>query len=205
MNKMELYHKVLELRSQGLSYTQIEEQIKVSRYTIYKWVTGKADPTKLKGLNNCKVTDEEFIEIVKKNFSIASCLFDQGLKPMGANYAGFKKRVKRLQLDTSHFTGQGHLKNKPNPYVSELSIDEAFIKDGLLSSGHLKRKILKYDLKPYECEWCHIKEWRGEPLSLHLDHINGINNDNRLENLRFLCPNCHSQTHSYCGKSKGTY
>ncbi|MBX9580218.1 MAG: HNH endonuclease [Gemmataceae bacterium] len=53
------------------------------------------------------------------------------------------------------------------------------------------------------CTRCGISEWQGCPLSLHLDHVNGVNNDNRLENLRFLCPNCHSQTESYCKKGRG--
>lgn len=205
MNKIELYNKVLELRSQGLTYAQISEQTGVSRFVIYKWVRGKSDPTKLKGLNNCKVSDEEFAEIVAKNFSIASCLNAQGLKARGANYVGFKKRIQRLGLNTSHFTGQGHLKNKNNPHVPEISCDEAFVINGSLSTVNLKRKILKHNLKDYVCEICGICEWRGEELSLHLDHINGVNNDNRLTNLRFLCPNCHSQTDTYCGRSKGSY
>ena len=49
----------------------------------------------------------------------------------------------------------------------------------------------------YVCTICRINEWQGQPLTLHLDHINGINNDNRFENLRLLCPNCHSQTETY--------
>jgi 5-methylcytosine-specific restriction endonuclease McrA len=54
----------------------------------------------------------------------------------------------------------------------------------------------------YKCANCGIKEWNNLPLSLQLDHINGVNNDHRLENLRFLCPNCHSQTDTYSGKNK---
>ena len=50
---------------------------------------------------------------------------------------------------------------------------------------------------------CGISEWLGNPLALQLDHINGVNNDHRLTNLRFLCPNCHSQTDTYAGKNMG--
>ena len=54
----------------------------------------------------------------------------------------------------------------------------------------------------YKCANCGLIEWQGQVLSLHLDHINGINNDHRIENLRFLCPNCHSLTETYAGKNK---
>lgn len=205
MNKLELYNKVLELRSQGFSYTQIQEVTGTHRRTICDWVTGKSDPSRLKGLNNCKVSDDVFVEIVKENCSVSSCLKAQNLKPLGANYKGFYKRIERLGLDTSHFTGQGYLKDKQNKYVPEFSIEEAFVVGGSLSSFNLNKKIQKYNLKPYFCEECGLDKWRDKSISLHLDHINGINNDNRLENLRFLCPNCHSQTDTYCGKSKGSY
>jgi 5-methylcytosine-specific restriction endonuclease McrA len=55
----------------------------------------------------------------------------------------------------------------------------------------------------YKCQCCGISEWLDKPISLQLDHINGINNDHRIENLRFLCPNCHSQTDTYAGKNIG--
>jgi hypothetical protein len=55
---------------------------------------------------------------------------------------------------------------------------------------------------PYRCAWCDIAAWRGQTLVLHLDHINGVSNDNRLANLRWLCPNCHSQTDTYCNRRR---
>lgn len=64
----------------------------------------------------------------------------------------------------------------------------------------LKQKLLSTGIK-YECVECGISEWKGKLLSLHLDHINGINNDDREDNLRLLCPNCHSLTETYCGKN----
>lgn len=148
------------------------------------------------------ISDEEFISIVKNNYSIIGCLKAQRLIPAGGNYKIFHKKVKFLNLDISHFTGQGHLKGKTNPWIPEMSIEEAFIENGSLTSYKLNRKIRKYNLKEYKCSKCGISDWLGQELSLHLDHINGINNDNRLDNLRFLCPNCHSQTNTYCGKNK---
>jgi hypothetical protein len=149
----------------------------------------------------CKISDEKFIEIVRNSYSVVECLKAQGLVAAGGNYKAFHNRVKQLELDTSHFTGQGHLKGKTHNWAPEVPLEEAFITGGNLTSHTLNKKIRKYKLKDYECSKCGISDWLGEELCLHLDHINGVNNDNRLENLRFLCPNCHSQTETYCGKN----
>lgn len=82
-------------------------------------------------------------------------------------------------------------------------LDELFCEHSKAPRYFVKELIIKNQLKPYKCEKCNIiDEWNGYPISLQLDHINGINNDNRIENLRFLCPNCHSQTPSFCGRGK---
>ena len=68
--------------------------------------------------------------------------------------------------------------------------------------NHVKRRLLLAGLKQEVCEGCGIVSWRGQPLSLELHHINGDGHDNRLENLRILCPNCHSQTDTWGGRNK---
>jgi hypothetical protein len=67
---------------------------------------------------------------------------------------------------------------------------------------HLKMRLISAGLLQPRCAECGITTWRGKPLSLELDHINGDKHDNRLENLRLLCPNCHSQTVTYAGRNK---
>lgn len=146
------------------------------------------------------VSEEEFIQIVKNHYSVSSCIRACNLVVGGANYRGFWKRVKELNLDTDHFTGQGHLKGKNHNWSPEISIEKAFVENGSMQSRNLKNKILKHNLKDYKCENCGINKWLDKDISLQLDHINGVNNDNRLENLRFLCPNCHSQTPTFCRK-----
>lgn len=64
-----------------------------------------------------------------------------------------------------------------------------------------KSRLIKANLIEYKCSCCGITEWNGKPLTLQLHHINGNNRDNRLENLTFLCPNCHSQTDNFSGKN----
>ena len=85
--------------------------------------------------------------------------------------------------------------------ISSASYEECFCENSRIARHSVKEKIIKDSLIPYKCDLCgNTGNWNGQPLSLQLDHINGINNDNRLENLRFLCPNCHSQTETFSGK-----
>jgi hypothetical protein len=70
------------------------------------------------------------------------------------------------------------------------------------NTGYLKRRLISSGLLRAACYECGISEWRGRKLALHLDHVNGVGDDHRLENLRLLCPNCHSQTETYCGRNK---
>ena len=76
-----------------------------------------------------------------------------------------------------------------------------FTEGSNMSTTALKRIICREGLKTYKCDNCGITEWQNKPLSLQLHHINGNRYDNRLENLQFLCPNCHSQTDNYAGKN----
>lgn len=83
-----------------------------------------------------------------------------------------------------------------------ISDSDLFCENSKHPRNVLRNRIIKNNLIPYKCAICGTTEWLGRNLSLELDHINGINNDNRLENLRFLCPNCHSQTITYGSKNQ---
>lgn len=147
---------------------------------------------------------QEQLEVaVKEGFSRADVLRKLNLRVAGANYAKLNRMIKELNLDISHWTGQGHLKGKTHNYAKKKSLQEILVKDSnYTGSNTLKKRLLKGGLLKYECSICFIKEWLGKELVLHLDHINGTSDDNRIENLRLLCPNCHSQTDTYTGKNK---
>lgn len=79
---------------------------------------------------------------------------------------------------------------------------ELLVEESESERGHLKKRLLKEGLLRNECYECGaLPIWNGKPLTIQLEHINGTNNDNRIENLSMLCPNCHSQTDTYAGRN----
>jgi hypothetical protein len=148
-------------------------------------------------------TNEQFIEAIKNNYSVRGALKTLGLVPAGGSYKLFYQRVKELNLDISHFTGQSHWEGKPHPNNAKIPLKTLLIKGGKPYNTHqLRLRLISENIFINECIECHISKWQGKPLSLHLDHIDGDNTNNELSNLRLLCPNCHSQTPTYCGRNK---
>jgi hypothetical protein len=147
------------------------------------------------------ITKEEFEQIVKECFSTSQVLSRMGLAPIGGNYRVFKKRVQTWGTDTSHFTGQGWCKGKKGTRVLT-PLDKVLQKDSFYNSHKLRRRLITEGLKEHKCEGCGHTEWRGEPIPLELEHRNGDNTDNQIENLLVLCPNCHAMTEHYRGRSK---
>jgi DNA-binding CsgD family transcriptional regulator len=80
------------------------------------------------------------------------------------------------------------------------SLDEILVAGRASNRGYLKQRLIQAGLKQDRCEDCGLVTWRDKPLSLSLHHVNGVRDDNRLENLRLLCPNCHSQTPNFAGR-----
>jgi hypothetical protein len=145
-------------------------------------------------------TDEQLVEAVKTSNSFCEVSRKLGLSNFGANSRTIKKWIAKLELDVSHFLSALEHLSLARLQQRRLPLDEVFVINSTLDRGVLKRRIIQDNLIPYECQICHINTWQEQKLSLHLDHVNGVNNDNRLHNLRFLCPNCHSLTETYCGK-----
>lgn len=89
------------------------------------------------------------------------------------------------------------------PSRPPVPLEEVLVAGRPTSTNNLRRRLIRSGLKAARCEICGITEWQGRPAQLQLDHINGDRCDNRLENLRIVCPNCHAQTETYCGKNQG--
>ena len=141
-------------------------------------------------------TKESLQEVISKSTSWAQVLGHLGLKIGGGSYSVIQKKAKEFGIDTSHFTGQGH--NKGKVANNRLPAKDILVKDrlnGYKTKRHQLVRALDEIGRAYECEWCGIDGvWLGKAITLEIDHINGNPVDNRPENIRYLCPNCHSQT-----------
>ena len=156
-------------------------------------------------MSKYKYSNEELINAVKESFSISNVCRILGIKAAGGNYTTIKNKIKKLNLDTSHFTGQLWSKGKklgPNEKASK-PLSEILVKDCDYSSYKLAKRLLRVNLKERMCEKCGLELWMGKPIPLELHHINGVHSDNRIENLQLLCPNCHALTDNYRGKNIG--
>ena len=150
-------------------------------------------------------TDIQFIDAVKNSISYAQVISKLGLKPAGSNYDTVKRKIKELNLDCSHMIGQGWNCGEKYKAIKQVRpLTEVLVEHSTwVNTNSLRKRLIKEGLKEYKCECCGITEWLGKPVRLELHHINGIKDDLRIENLRILCPNCHSYTDNYRGKNIG--
>jgi hypothetical protein len=155
-----------------------------------------------------KYTKEVLEAVVKDAYSISDVLRMLNIQVAGGNHRTIQKYLKIYEIDTSHFTGSLWAKGKRKETNASLMTsaikkawpDELVFCENSRYIKSVRSRYLKLGIE-YKCVICGIQEWMNNPISLHLDHINGINNDNRLSNLRLLCPNCHQQTSTWGNNS----
>lgn len=134
--------------------------------------------------------------VVESSRNIGECLDRLGVVRGGKTYAHFRAVCQSRGIEL-HF---------PNNYepINKIPDSEVFVANSQYVNNrvNVKKRLLATGVKN-ECALCgQGPEWNGFPLTLQLDHINGINNDHRVENLRILCPNCHTQTETYAGRKR---
>lgn len=153
-------------------------------------------------MGNRRYTIDDLRVAVRDNSSIAGVLRQLGLKPLGGNYRTINHLIDEYSIDTSHFTGQGWnvgLAFKPNNGMSD---EELFSENSQYKCSWRLRERYRKATGINHCENCGLEVWLGQRISLEIHHLNGNHTDNRLENLKLLCPNCHALTSNYRGKNK---
>lgn len=141
-----------------------------------------------------KYSKEQLQLVVNESKSIAQVMKKLGLKPAGGNHSYMKKRLKRLEVNTDHFLGQASSRGiTPTTKREWHEVLVLTNRDRREAVAILRRAMIESGIK-CECKLCGLTdEWQGRPLVLEIDHKNGNPLDNRKENVRFLCPNCHAQ------------
>jgi hypothetical protein len=140
----------------------------------------------------------EFRALLSRSETLTQVLGHFGLQMRGHNYRTLMQRIQDEGIDISHIRANRYKVRGTSQPLSEL-----LVPNSTLATHHLKRRLLSEGILKPLCAECGLGTiWNDKPLTLHLDHINGSSRDNRLENLRLLCPNCHSQTATYAGKKE---
>jgi transposase-like protein len=149
-----------------------------------------------------QISDSDFSNIVQQSITYSEICKKLGLRTQGSNYSTVKRRIQRQNLSISHFDRHLH-----RTIGVTIPLSDILKENSTYGSSMLKPRLIKENMLENKCCKCGLTNtWQDEPISLQLDHINGIHTDNRIENLRILCPNCHSQTTTYAGKNlKRTY
>lgn len=147
-------------------------------------------------------TERKFRKVIKNSTSIGNAIFNLNGSVSGSSYKTIKKYIDLWEVDISHFDKTARFKKAGN--TKRRSITSILVKNSTYKSNtHLKFRLYEEGLKVEICELCNQGNiHNNKPLILQLDHINGINNDNELKNLRIICPNCHTQTKTWGMKTR---
>lgn len=149
-----------------------------------------------------KIDRKELEVLVKTCDSFAKILKYFDLINKGGNVKTLRRRLDEDKIDYSHIP-KGIDSNKGRRFVKEKTpLTEVLIENSTFNRGHLKMRLLDEKILENKCSICGLQtSWNNQPIIMILDHINGIPNDNRLENLRLVCPNCNSQLATFAGKN----
>lgn len=145
-----------------------------------------------------KIPADKIAKAVKLSKSMQETFRLLDVRGGGTSYKMVRKVIEELNLDISHWETK-----KPGRQGKTIPLEEILVKDSNYThTASLKKRLIRAGVLEYYCHTCGIRDWQGKYIGLHLDHINGDDKDNRLNNIRLLCPNCHAQTPTFGVKGK---
>jgi len=196
--KEELLERMVE---EGKSVSQIANIVGITETPVRYWL--KKYGLKTQGQRGKRVrrwTDAEMKSALESSDTIADALRKLGLSLSNGNYLTIRRFIRRTGVGILHMTGKAHGRSVC-PY--KIPLEEILVRESTYNRGHLKRRLIAGGILEEKCSICEQgTEWNGILLKMILDHINGVPDDNRIGNLRLLCPNCNSQQKTHCIGSK---
>jgi transposase-like protein len=183
-----------------LGYAYHGKNIETVRKWARRWGISTEHLSDNRGLRRARYSDDELRRAVGASFSWAETLRRLGYCPSGNNWRTLKNRVAELGISTKHF--DPYAASRARGPQRRIPLEEVLVRGSTYNRGALKRRLYQAGLKTRRCELCGQGEtWRGHRINLILDHINGVRDDNRLENLRIVCPNCAASLDTHCGRN----
>jgi hypothetical protein len=148
-----------------------------------------------------RFTEDELRAAVVASRSFSEVLRRLGMRAAGGNHGTVKKYAAQWGIPTGHFDPHAVQRSSLARFHEPRPLHEVLVEHSTYSRGSLKKRLFDSGLKPRRCELCGQGEsWRGRRMALILDHVNGVGDDNRLENLQVVCPNCAATLETHCGR-----
>jgi hypothetical protein len=207
VNEQEVARAISEATSWGevlrsLGYAYHGKTIATVRKWAERWGISTQHLSDLRGRSTRRIaySDADLRAAVAASFSWAEVLRRLGYCPTGGNWLTVKRRVLELGIPVDHF--DPYRANRQRPRQRRRPLEEILVEGSTYSRTRLKTRLYEAGLKQRHCELCGQGElWNGTRISLIIDHVNGIRDDHRLENLRIVCPNCAAGLDTHCGRN----